>query len=254
MNEACTAKDPEDVEPRVTMNGVMNQTGVEETRICAAYRRRTNDKALYSWFSPGHLYFIQERERRVIEVLERHGYADLSKTRICEIGCGTGYWLREFVKWGSPPQNLVGLDLLPERVAEARVLCPPGVRIETGSAANLTFPAGTFDLVLQSTVLTSVLDADLKRQIAQEMLRVMKHDGHILWYDYMVNNPWNPDVRGISKKEIARLFPGCRIDLHRITLVPPLCRWLGRYSWLACHLLERLRIFNTHYLGVISKT
>lgn len=26
-----------------------------------------------------------------------------------------------------------------------------------------------------------------------------------------------------------------------------------RYSWLACYLLEGLKIFNTHYLGVIRK-
>ena len=235
------------------IDGSITETEVEEARICAAYRRRTKDKVLYSWFNPGHLFFIQERERRVVQVLKRYGFSELENKRICEIGCGTGYWLREFIKWGSSPRNLVGIDLLPERVAEAKLLCPSGVQIETGSAAKLDFPDNTFDLVLQSTVLTSVMDADLKRQMALEMLRVVKDDGLILWYDYSVNNPWNQDVRGIDKKEIARLFPCCRIELHRITLVPPFCRWLARYSWLACYFLERLRVFNTHYLGVITK-
>lgn len=228
-------------------------TEVEEARISAAYRKRTNDKVLYSWFNPGHLFFIHERERRVLQVLKRHGFSELEKKRICEVGCGTGYWLREFIKWGASPRNLVGIDLLPERVAEAKLFCPSGVQIEIGSAAKLDFPDGSFDLVLQSTVLTSVMDADLKRQIALEMLRAVKDDGRILWYDYLVNNPWNPDVRGINKKEIAQLFPGCRIELHRITLVPPFCRWLAPYSLMACRVLERMRVFNTHYLGVISK-
>jgi ubiquinone/menaquinone biosynthesis C-methylase UbiE len=108
------------------------------------------------------------------------------------------------VKWGALPTNLVGVDLLPERVAEARALCPSGVRIEVGSAAKLDFPDGSFDLVLQSTVCTSVVDTQLKRQVAAEMQRVVKDDGLVLWYDYSVNNPWNPDVQGIRKKRRNR--------------------------------------------------
>jgi len=85
------------------------------------------------------------------------------------------------------------------------------------------------------------------------MIRVVKRDGLILWYDYHANNPWNPDVRGVRKQEIQRLFPGCNIELQRVTLVPPLVRLIGRYSWLACHLLGSIPWFCTHYLGVIRK-
>jgi hypothetical protein len=71
----------------------------------------------------------------------------------------------------------------------------------------------------------------------------------ILRHDYLVNNPWNPDVRGVNKREIQDLFPGCRIKLQRATLA----RLLAPYSFLLCSLLEKIRIFNTHYLGVIRK-
>ncbi len=86
------------------------------------------------------------------------------------------------------------------------------------------------------------------------MLRVLKPQGLILWYDYHVNNPWNKDVRGVKRREIRRLFPGCRITLQPVTLAPPLARLLAPYSFLLCSLLEKLRIFNTHYLGVIGKS
>jgi hypothetical protein len=33
----------------------------------------------------------------------------------------------------------------------------------------------------------------------------------------------------------------------------PLSRLLAPYSWLGCYALERFRIFNTHYLGVIQR-
>ncbi len=93
----------------------------------------------------------------------------------------------------------------------------------------------------------------MKRQIASEMLRVVKRDGLILWYDFHVNNPRNPDVRGIKKREIYQLFPGCRIELQRTTLVPPLVRLLAARSWLVCYRLGRIPWLCTHYLGVIQK-
>jgi ubiquinone/menaquinone biosynthesis C-methylase UbiE len=196
---------------------------------------------------------MQERERRLLTLLRRHGFALLDTSKILEIGCGTGYWLREFIKWGARPENITGVDLLSERVTEAKKLCPEAIQVQCGSAAELAFPSDTFDLVLQSTVFTSVLDASMKQQMASEMLRVVKSDGLILWYDYHVNNPWNADVRGVKRQEISQLFPGCFIKLQRITLAPPLVRLLAPYSWLACYFLGKVPWLCTHYLGVVRK-
>src|SRR5262249_42660722 len=153
---------------------------------------------------------------------------------------GSGYWLREFIKWGARPENVIGIDLLPDRVVEARKLCPGAVRIQCGNASELALPNGAFDLVFQSTVLTSVLDPGMKGQMVSEMRRVVKGDGLILWYDFHVNNPWNSDVRGVKRREIHKLFPDCRIELQRITLAPPLASFLAPYSWLACSLLAKV--------------
>jgi SAM-dependent methyltransferase len=226
---------------------------VEEARIQTVYAKRHGNDARYSWFSPGHLFIVQERERRLLTLLQRHGFTSLDTYKILEIGCGTGYWLREFIKWGARPENIAGVDLLSDRVTEAKKLCPEAVRVHCGSAAALAFPSDTFDLVLQSTVFTSVLDSSMKQQMASEMLRVVKSAGCILWYDYCVNNPWNSDVRGVKRREIDQLFPGCPIKLQWITLAPPLVRLLAPYSWLACYLLGKVPWLCTHYLGVIRK-
>ena len=236
-----------------TMNGLSPESfKTEEARIREAYARR-QEGALYSSFNPGHLFLVQERERRLLGLLKRYGFAPLDTKKILEVGCGEGYWLREFVKWGARPDNIVGVDLLPERIAEARRLCPQAVSLLSGNAAKLEVSDATFDLVLQSTVFTSILDPGMKQEIAAEMLRVVKPDGLILWYDYHVNNPRNPDVRGVKKREIYQLFPECHIALRRITLAPPLARLLAPHSWLCCHLLERIPFLRTHYLGVIRK-
>lgn len=226
---------------------------IEEARISEAYANRGGDSR-YFWFNPGYLFMMMERERQVLHLLRRNGYSNLDEATILEVGCGTGYWLREFIKWGAKPHNIVGLDLLPHRVAVARELSPEAVQIECGGAQALGFENAKFDVVLQSTVFSSVLEPKMKHQMAAEMLRVVKKDGIIIWYDYHMNNPWNPNVRGVKKREIAKLFPDCLIDLRRITLAPPLVRKLVPSTLMACELLERFKIFNTHYLGIIRKS
>jgi SAM-dependent methyltransferase len=146
------------------------------------------------------------------------------------------------------------VDLLPDRVDEARQNSPAGVTILCGNAAQLDFPDDTFDLVIQSTVFTSILDAALRQAVAAEMVRLVRPGGLILWYDYYFDNPSNPDVRGVRKSEIRGLFPQCSIDLRRVTLAPPLARALAPYSTLACHCLEAFPFLRTHYLGAIRRT
>ena len=127
------------------------------------------------------------------------------------------------------------------------------MEIQHANAVKLQFPDEAFDVVVQSTVFTSVIDAQIKRQMALEMRRVLKPDGIIVWYDYFVNNPRNPDVRGVKRREIYELFADCRIDLQRITLAPPIARLIAPYSWLMCYLLERIPLLCTHYVGIIRK-
>ena len=197
---------------------------------------------------------MQERERRVLTWLGRNRCLPIENKKILEVGCGTGYWLREFLKWGAQPENLVGVDLLAERLDVARKLCPARTELVCGSGLALSFPDSVFDLVLQSTVFTSILDPEARKRVASEMLRVLKPDGLILWYDFHVNNPSNPDVQGLGKKEILQLFSGYRVLIEKITLAPPIARLLAPHSWLACSLLEKIPWLCTHYLGAIRKT
>jgi hypothetical protein len=127
------------------------------------------------------------------------------------------------------------------------------VKICQGNAASLQFPDEMFDLVLQSTVFTSVLDHRMKTQMAAEMCRVLRPNGLILWYDYHMNNPRNPDVKGVKLQEIKSLFPNCEIRMKRITLAPPITRAIAPYSWLLCYVLNKVPWLCSHYIGAIRK-
>jgi ubiquinone/menaquinone biosynthesis C-methylase UbiE len=224
----------------------------ETKRLKAAYARRQCGD-LYSWFSPAHLFIMQDRDRRVLKLLKRLGLTGLGDHKILEVGCGSGHWLGEFIKWGARPEYLTGIDIIPEKLVSAQFRQSSKVGLVQANAAYLPFSPGNFDLVLQSMLFTCILDPFMKQVVAGEMLRVLKPQGLILWYDFHVNNPQNPDVQGVKKKEIHRLFPGCQIKLQRIILAPPLTRLLAPFSFQLCYLLEKLRLFNTHYLGVIRK-
>jgi SAM-dependent methyltransferase len=223
-------------------------------RIKEAYTKRDtlNKSRIYTYFNPSALYYSQQLERYIIIYLKRNGIDDLSRKHILDVGCGIGEVLRNFIRYRARPENLNGIDLLSDRVEIAKRLSP-NINFKCGDASNLPYGDESFDIVLQFTVFTSILDSQMKKEIAGEMLRVLKPDGIIFWYDFHMNNPQNPDVKGVKKKEIYELFPDCSIYLKRITLGPPIARTIAPFSFLACYFLENLRIFNTHYIGIIKK-
>jgi SAM-dependent methyltransferase len=225
----------------------------EGSRISAVIGARGIDPRSYTLFNPAQLIRLHELERAMLAMMKKHGLADPGSMRILEVGCGTGYWLRELIKWGARPDRLTGLDLVAERLAFARRACPPGIRLVRGNAARMPFRSGCFDAVLQFTMFTSILDPATRIAAAKEILRVLKSGGAAIWYDLRVNNPFNRDVRGIGAGEIRALFPGCGISLKPVTLAPPVTRMLAPVSPLLADALGRLPFLRTHYLGVIRK-
>jgi len=56
----------------------------------------------------------------------------------------------------------------------------PNINFRYGEASCIPFEEESFDIVMQFTVFTSILDEYMKKSIAREMLRVLKPDGIIL--------------------------------------------------------------------------
>ena len=227
----------------------------EIERIRAEYLRRAVEipPDFYGWSQEVNQFFHTQTYRACLEALVRESWFPLQGCRIADIGCGDGTWLLEFAQWGADPVDLFGIDLDETRITAARRRLPASELVAC-DAHCLPWPSGSFDLVSQFTLLTSVLATPVKQAVAGEMLRVLKPGGIILWYDFQFNNPRNPNVRGIKATEIRSLFPGCDVKLTRVTLAPPIARLVVPTSWILALLLEKLPFLRTHYLGIVQKS
>lgn len=227
----------------------------ELTEISSRYqRRRSISPDRYCPLNPVMNLIVQERERALVDLFKYLKISSLSTLRILEIGCGSGANLVELIKLGATPGNLVGNDLIEERLSTARARLPDSVKLIGGDASQLQLERNSFDIVYQSTVLSSVLDAGLQSSLTHTMWSLVKPGGGILWYDFTVDNPLNPDVRGIPVARVKQLFPTKKIWVRKVTLAPPIARQVVGISPILYHILNCLPFLRTHVLCYVAKS
>ena len=224
----------------------------EPDAVAERYARRAATER-YSMLRPDVWQTVQERQRAMLRLFTRLGFADLSTLRLLEVGCGGGGNLQELLRLGFAAQHLSGAELLPERIAQARAGLPASVALFEGDATQLDLAPTSFDIVFVSTVFSSLLDDAFQQRLADAMWRWVKPGGGVLWYDFTVNNPRNADVRGVPLRRLRALFPQGRVQAERVTLAPPIARVVTRLHpsfYTACNLVPLLR---SHLLCWVQK-
>jgi ubiquinone/menaquinone biosynthesis C-methylase UbiE len=210
-------------------------------------------KEFYSLFRPGNLFLWQQRERALLRALRWAGVnrATIEHLRVLEVGCGAGGLLPQLVAYGATPRLLVGLDRDRGRIREASGRFP-GMHFTVGDATALPVGSGRFDVVIQSTLFTSLLDPAVRVRAAREMRRVLHPAGFILWLDFRYDSPSNRQVRGVPRREIERdLFPGSATRFYTTMLVPPLARRIVPAAPFLAAALSLIPPLRTHYCAVI---
>lgn len=249
-----SSQPPEKSEPRVSKREPPSPEQRERERAVAAYGGRTGQER-YARHRPEVILERANLCTAIGRALGRSKALPLDQTRILDVGCGRGDWLVEFEAMGAERSRLSGIDIFEPSIREAqRKLGMPGSGgAELLVATGLPWPwaDGTFDVTTQFTVFTSILDESVRAETAREMLRVTRPQGLILWYDFLIDNPSNADVRGVRASEIRKLFPDCEIHLQKMTLAPPLHRRLKRLPMWIRAALGAARFLDTHYFGVI---
>ena len=181
------------------------------------------------------------------------GFTDLSTLRLLEVGCGSGGNLMELLRLGFSPERISGIELLPERFAAARAALPVALSLHHGDALQVDLPTASHDIVFVSTVFSSLLDDAFQQRLADAMWRWVRPGGGVLWYDFTVNNPRNPDVRGVPLSRLRTLFPKGRVQAQRVTLAPPIARAMTRVHAGLYPVFNVLPLLRTHVLAWVGK-
>lgn len=219
------------------------------------YARRNNAtiSSRYDPLNPAVYMGQQEKQRALIRWIKYAGLAPLNNKKLLEVGCGTGGNLLDFMKLGFSPGNLVGNELLDERCASARLNLPQAIQIMPGDACALELAPQSFEVVFQSTVFTSILDNAFQSKLAAKMWQLVSKGGGVLWYDFVYNNPQNPDVRGVPLRRVQELFPEGQMTVWRVTLAPPISRRVARIHPGLYALFNLFPLLRTHVLCWIRK-
>lgn len=226
--------------------------GGEPEAVRERYARRAAS-GLYSPLRPEVWQGLQERQRAMLRGFAARGWSDLSVLRLTEVGCGSGGNLLELLRLGAQPEHLTGLELLPERHAVARHVLPAATTLLLGDATQALVATASQDVVLQSTVFSSLLDDAFQQRLADRMWSWLKPGGAVLWYDFTFNNPRNPDVRGVPLRRLRQLFPHGRVQAQRVTLAPPLARVVCRWHPGLYGVFNAVPLLRTHVLAWVGK-
>jgi SAM-dependent methyltransferase len=230
----------------------MSDSQDDRAAMAARYARRAEPER-YSFLRPDVWQSVQQRQRAMLALFVRAGWTSFADKRVVEVGCGGGGNLLELLRLGFAPEHLTGIELLPDRHAQARHRLPVATRVWLGDAAGAPLEPASQDLVLQATVFSSLLDDAFQQRLADTMWSWLKPGGAVIWYDFSVDNPRNADVRGVPLARLRALFPQATIRGDRVTLAPPLaravCRWQPRlYGW-----FNLLPLLRTHRLAWLQK-
>ncbi|GMV40951.1 MAG: hypothetical protein AMXMBFR64_26670 [Myxococcales bacterium] len=148
----------------------------------------------------------------VTEMVQR-----LDPRTVLEVGCGAGHFV-EVLRKALPEARIVGVDLSERMVREAREHVP-GVEFLVGSAYDLPYDDGSFDLVVAAEVLETLHDPqkalrEIVRVTHRHALLSVARQPHwralnmvrLAWLDEMGHHPGH--VQDLNKGDFMRMVRG----------------------------------------------
>ena len=170
---------------------------------------------IWGWDTPAG----RERARRRADLLIHLSHLQKGKKAL-ELGCGTGVFSTYFSATGA---ELIPIDICDEMLDQVRRKLP-SVPAKRDDAENLSFPDGSFDVVVGSSVLHHL---DVEKSL-KEVWRVLKPGGILALAEpnmmkpqvmIMKNVPWIKRAMGDSEDETAFFRWPLRTQLKKIGFI-----------------------------------
>ena len=207
------------------------------------YRASGRDR-LWQADNPGYARMSSERTRALVSLV-RQSLPPAGS--ILDLGCGSGDLFAD-VRAAGIDADWWGMDLLSASLETAIGRYPQAHWIE-GSADEVPMADGSVDMVIASTLFSSLPSPAFEERVAHEVRRVLPCGGWLVWYDLRYPSPGNPSVHPVSRRRLQELFPGWDHDLRTLTLLPPIARRLGRATGVLYPTFGSIPAFRSHLVG-----
>lgn len=211
------------------MNVMFNKNGLVKDWYDSYYKNRINRNDLR--LNPEVLFQTLAHESSVV-FASREIKHDNTQAIVLDVGCGNGGNLFQLIRLNYQIQNIIGIDMLKERLEIAKKNYP-NANFFLGDASKMQFEDNTFDLVYESTMFATLPDDNLCKSIADEMIRVCKVGGYILLIDWRIPKPNNPNYNALTRKKLKSFFyVGTQtkfITVEKGALIPPIGRFLSKH-------------------------
>lgn len=194
--------------------------------------------------SKGMAIAIQDRDRWIAAAL-RNATSGL----VIDLGCGDGALGSVLAAADAKPSRLLGVDILDQRVAEARSRVP-WAEFVVASADDIPADDGSALAVVAMTFFSSLTDAWFRSRVANEVERVLTPGGRLVIYDIRYPSPSNPNVEPVGIDTFRRMFADWSVKSQTMTLIPPVARTALAGGMRRYRSLHAIPILRSH-IGII---
>ena len=198
----------------------------------------------------GDKHIKKERDKQIYKLLINNNNFS-KKNEILDFGCGEGFIMEQLINWGADQNQLTGVDISEKRIKKAKSRFKSLRFLHVND--KIPFSDDKFTLIVISTVFSSIIGNSNRVFWAQEIDRVLKKGGAIIFYDMRVNNPFNSKTKKISKNELKHLFKNYNIKTKSLTVLPQLSRITSFISPKIYPLLTKLNFLHTHHISELIK-
>jgi SAM-dependent methyltransferase len=218
-------------------------------RTYDAYERQGRGR-IWDTRNKGFARLVWDRDRAIVDLI-RQGLP-ASGGRVLDVGFGDVRLANAVRDAELLVTDWIGVDVDSAAVQGASLAAPWAQFVES-SADRMPFEDASFDVVLASALFSSLPSDRLEEAASEEITRLLKPAGWLVWYDLRYRNPMNPAVHGITRQRLNDLFPGWPSELRTTSLLPPLARRLGPATPWAYPLLERVPFLRSHVIGRLQR-
>ena len=223
---------------------------IEYERARSQYEKRDaagGQTEFWSLSNPVVVHLMQERERAVLRGLTRMGI-QLSQAYVLDVGCGNGNEFASLLRWGAKKEHLHGVELSPHRAKAAAQLGLAEVVLVDGE--KLPYKNYSFDIVVQNVVFSSIIDDSVRKSLAEEMFRVLKPGGFLVWYDSTNSRSRDVHFKDVPQNIVEHLFPQMTWNWQKLTTHLGLLRRINYFfGESGMRAFDLLNIFKTHKIG-----